>query len=125
MRISISHRLMSNLHLHKIAALLLGYGIWHVLGDCVSTDAYFSVPLSIQNTEFKTVNYPKNITIKVRGLRKYLNAIDVKKLTVVILSRQIQEGKNNIEITAHDLGLPHGINLIHYKPRNIIITAEK
>ncbi len=109
----------------KVFSLILGYALWYIIGNAMSTTASLNVPLSFYNVPENTkVNAPESITIQIRGKRSLLRALDTDRLAIHINAQELNEETNSITLTNNMLLLPETINLVHYSPSNIVVERS-
>lgn len=112
----------TNSTLIKIIALIVGYSLWHVLGNSHTTTIQCSVPLCFYNIPTgKTINAPEQISIQIIGKRSDIRSLDTEQLALHIDAELLHDGKNLLAITQNALFLPESMKLIHYSPSNPIV----
>lgn len=110
----------------KLAALVLAFFLWSMLSDLYVMSMTYTVPLTVKPSSHVVVaQKPDTVTVTVRGLRKYVRAIDPKNLFVVVDPMQLSAGANHVALTAANLGLPNVISVVDYNPMNLTIVAEQ
>jgi YbbR domain-containing protein len=86
----------------------------------------YSVPVALQQSSNLVVtNKPDHVDVTLRGLRKYVRAIDPKNLCIAVDAGQLAEGANHISVTSATLGLPNVVSVVDYNPMNLTIVAEQ
>lgn len=129
----------------KLSALCLAFFLWSMLSDLYVMSVTYTVPVttvpvttasgsaaSSMNTgaaheppaDLVVTSKPDHVAVTLRGLRKYVRAIDTKNLFIAVDPAQLSEGPNRITVTAATLGLPNVISVVDYTPMNLTIVAE-
>jgi len=110
----------------KLSALCVAFFLWSLLSDLYVMSVTYSVPIALkQSSNLVVTNKPEHVDVTLRGLRKYVRAIDPKNLCIAVDTMQLSEGANHIAVTPVMLGLPNVVSVVDYYPMNLTIVAER
>lgn len=125
MKLQTSTIILSNMPL-KIISGILGFAFWYIFSQGQTISIWLDVPICFHDVpEYITIHCPETITINIAGKRTDLYALDCKHLAVHLNSQHLSPGKKLLTITSHSLFLPETINLLHYKPSNVLIEITE
>lgn len=117
--LAIKKLLFKNFNL-KLAACIIGYGLWHIASQSLVIERTLAVPVAFYNTENKTIKGPETVNITLRGKRFVLRSL-VPHLALHIDASTITEDRSTIAVTKEDLFLPDTVSLVHYTPTDSLI----
>lgn len=110
--------------LAKIIACCIAFTLWSLWSDIYVIQASYVVPLVFKASQTSGQSSPASdrvrmITVTLRGLRKYLRAIESNGLRVSLPIDYVTPGRPIIKLTSQHLGLPSCITVVNYNPINI------
>ncbi len=119
--------ILKNLFLNNITlktiSLIIGYGIWSLLGQNCVLYKQIEIPICFYNTQNHIIAcHPEHITISIAGKRKDLK--NCHDLGLHINAHQFTSGTHYIMPTDEQLFLPSSIKLVSYKPHKIMIEIQ-
>ncbi len=121
---SLVNTIKNNLVL-KCMALIIGGSLWLMISSLHTTTLWVELPISFYNQHDNLViNAPETIQIQLSGNRSALRAIDTGNLAVHIDAQELHNGKNPLELHAHNLFLPDLISVVNYCPLHSYIEKS-
>ncbi len=109
----------------KISAACLAFLMWSMLSDLYVMSATYTVPLLLKPPSNMVTDKPERVEVTLRGLRKYMRALDIKHLAVIVDGSHLAQGSNRVTVTPAMLGLPNVISVVDYNPINLTIVADQ
>jgi hypothetical protein len=109
----------------NIIALILGYSLWSILSQKTISSRFIEIPLCFYNTTQHTnLEAPEFVAVTLSGSRINLKNLDINQLALHVNAQNLSSGPNLIVPDRHNLLLPETINVLHYKPTNIMVTLN-
>jgi hypothetical protein len=108
----------------KACAFILGFSFWYILGQFRPIELSYAVPLIFYENKAHTLEAPETVTVCLKGYKNDFYNLDLKELAVHLNADLLHEGKNFVQITEEHLFLPREINLVHYKPSNVVVMVK-
>lgn len=96
-----------------------------MLSDLYVMSATYTVPLLLKPPSNMVTDKPERVEVTLRGLRKYMRALDIKHLAVIVDGSHLAQGSNRVTVTPAMLGLPNVISVVDYNPINLTIVADQ
>jgi hypothetical protein len=116
--------LLLNTNVLKVVALLLAYFYWSLLSDTYPIDTRLQLPVTISTHKMQVLQAPSSALVTLRGLRKYIRALDTSALAITIPESELLPGNNLIALTNKHLSLPPAITLANYSPLNFVVGTN-
>lgn len=112
----------------KLVSLALVVFLWFVLVGRQNTEIGLSVPVVYTNVPSAlTIQEQKiqEVYVRVRGSQEMLNFLDPSRLRVMIDLRDAKAGLQRYPITAKDINLPLGLQLVLVEPEEIRLRLRE
>jgi hypothetical protein len=108
----------------KILSVVIGYGIWSLLGNHRPTQHTFQVPVCFYNVkDGQKIQAPELLTIDVQAARADLDSLQNETLALHIDAEKLEQGKQTIPVNAQQLLLPDSFKVVHYNPAQVVIDV--
>ncbi len=106
----------------KCFALLLGYGLWHIISQPYKVHSTITVPLSFYNmSKHHILHAPDTVTVQIYGPRKSMFTA-ARTSTIHCDAHQLTPGVHTIKLSDEQIFLPEGVTLVHYIPSKVTVT---
>lgn len=112
----------------KLASLALVVLLWLVLVGRQDTEIGLSIPVVYTNVPSALMVQEQKIQevyVRVRGSQEMLNFLDPSRLRVMIDLRDAKAGLQRYPITAKDINLPLGLQLVLVEPEEIRLRLRE
>ena len=125
MKFNLKNSLTNNATL-KVVSFVIGYSLWNILSASHTHTISIDAPVCFYHeSQTHIIEAPECITLELQGKKNVLKNINKKTLAVHIDSSRLHHGANPLILNQTTLFLPETINVVNYRPANIVITVKE